>query len=341
MIYSCHYPIIHELTSDSTGILDYTIFLNNEQIYTGNVSGYSSVDGIVEVDLSDVFRVYLQTFYERLSFNGLMTGSVARNDDKATIQTFIVRSDYNNVPTEDESTGGDKAYTVMYDYNKDYIIQYGDTGIRNHPISTLADPRQYIGIVSYNIAGSDTLSYSVNGGSQISYSYNNNLYHHLMFRPNDIGAGDGDTIRLTAGGQSIEYSVKNNCRGRYALYYVNLLGGLDTLLCAGKHIESFGVSRTDAELYDDRRSRMDFQTTRIYQEISNRYQLNTGWLEDDVMDRIDHLIYSPKVWIHDLNKDTVTSCIIDDSSYTVKSFRNDKRLFYTINVTESQKYRVR
>lgn len=352
-IHSCHYPIPHRFRADSSDIVTYDVLLNGEQIYTGNISSYSAVEGIIEIDLSDIYRVYLQPSYETLTFETAMHGSLPVVDNKGTIQTFTVKSDYNIDDNSGEVSGEDKHYTVMYDYNKDYILTYPTAGIRNLPISTIVDPRQYISLVSYNVGAPDKLSYSFRNG-QGGYTFENDQFHYIIFKPEHIGASSGDTITLSSGEESIEYTVKENCRSRYALYYMNLLGGLDTLLCGGKHVESFSVTRTDAEFHDDRSSRMDFQKRRIHQEISNKYKLTTGWLKNDVMHRIgnriyrpdimhriENLIYSPKVWIHDLEKDTVTSCLVDDSNYTVKSFRNDRRLFYSIGVTESQRYMVK
>ncbi len=343
MIYSCHYPITHQLVAEGAEVIDYAVLLNNVKIYEGFVSSYSAVEGLIEIDLSDIFRVYLQTYYEQLSFSGLMTGSVPTQGTMATLHTFVVQSDYNNKPDEngESTTGADMDYPVMYDYNREYILEYPNSGIRNYPISTVVDPRQYMSVVSYNTDDTDNLYYSVNGSARFNYYYSNNLYHYLLVKPGDIGASGGDTVLMSGGGETLTYQVKENCRNRFALYYVNLLGGLDTLLCAGKHVESFGVSRTDAELYNNRKSRRDFQQVRIYQEIRNNYLLHTDWLQEELADRIDHLIYSPKVWIHDLEKDLVTSCLIEDSSYTVKSFKNDRLVYYAINVTESQNYIVR
>lgn len=216
----------------------------------------------------------------------------------------------NSVKSFTINPGG--AFTVCYGYNTDYILDIPAGTNLNHPATGYVDPRQLI--------GTSTMS---NSGISVAHS-----------RPT---GSVGTTIII--GGN--EFTIVPECRNRYALYYVNKDGGIDYLLVHGKTTDRWDTTRIDARLYNDRTNRRTFENTRIYQDVTKSYTLNTSYINDDQAANIDHLIYSPKVWIHDLDNNTITACLIEDSAYTIKSFRNDTLVAYDINVSESQLYRRR
>lgn len=200
-------------------------------------------------------------------------------------------------------------YDVCYNYNTDYIfeIDYGTN--LNTPITELVDPRQYLG-TSILTSGGITVSHSRAGGAA-GAQIQKGLHKYVVVAP---------------------------CNNHYALYYVNKNGGIDYLLCAGKATEKTAADRTEHRMYTNMDQRLSFANYRTVQFMSKKYELNTGWISDARAQNIDNLIYSPKVWIHNLNADTITACNVDESSFTVKKHKYDKTVSYTINVTESKKY---
>lgn len=216
----------------------------------------------------------------------------------------------NSVKTFNVSPGG--AFTVAYGYNTDYILEIASGTNINHPTTDYVDPRQLI--------GTSTLTDS---GISVSQS-------------NPSGAVGS---KITVG--EYEFEIVQECKNRYALYYVNKDGGIDYLLCHGRVNDRWSTSRIDARLYNDRTRRETFENTRIYQDVTKQYTLNTGVISDKRANNIDHLIYSPKIWIHDLENNTITACLVDDQNYSVKTFRNDTLVSYEINISESQYYRRR
>lgn len=289
MALSCNYPIIQGITLGTSGYQDFTISTDGRTIYSGRVYGKGN-ESTVDIDISSICREYLDPKYEQLNLGGALSVTVPDS-----VKTFVV------------SPGG--SFTVMYDYNTDYVTDIPTGTNLNAYIGSDIDKRMMIGT-------------SVLGASGIT-----------LTQAATTGAV-GSTV--TVGGH--RFKVLEDCRSRFALYYVNKFGGLDYLLTSGKrYVESWNPQRTDAKLYDNRGDRMDFQQTRVYQEIDHQFRLNTYWIEDEFADRIDHLIYSPKVWIHDLDKNTVTSCLITDAGYNAKNQRQDNLISYRINVKESQK----
>lgn len=337
MVYNCGYPVNHTFLTNGVGSISYDILIGTQIVYSGEILPFDPTATTVTIDISAVCRAYLETFYEDINFAGITSALVPVHGLKSTVITFLVSS-VNNTAGDDVTQ---VPYTVIYDYNTDYIITRDDVGNRNNPLLLEADPRQYLFIGGYAATGSTSYSWAKNSGAGTTFNSLGTRYQVLAVRLNSEGvnAQEGDTITLAQSGglARFEYKVIKPCRNRFALYYVNKMGGLDSLLCSGRYIKRWNPDRTDVRLYDDRTSRRDFQQTRLYQEIAHRWELNTGWLDDDKAENIDELINTPKCWIHDLEQDTITSCLIVNTGYDATRFNlNDIPAQYTINVEESQ-----
>lgn len=205
------------------------------------------------------------------------------------------------------------SYQAYYNYNTDYIFDVPTGTILNAPIAASVDPRQLIGYSTLTESG-------IVVNQQKPY-------------------GAVGTV-VTYGG--IQYDVISECKDRYALYYVNLNGGIDYLLCNGKVINKWSSNRTTVRFYNDRSDRQSFERQHIYQDVTKSYTINTGWLTEDRAANINHLFMSRKIWIHDLTNDTITACIIESNSIDEQNNRYDNEIInYSFNVSESQLYIAR
>lgn len=330
-MYSCCYPIEHTFTNSNT--IDYRIVVNGVTIYTGELLPYNPAESTLTIDISPICRSYLDTFYENIIVNTLAT-PVPVVDGIATIHTFMVYSSSNPGAGSDETA---VSYQVVYDYNTEYAQPLPDVSYLNDPIDNIIDPRQRVFASAYNVGGAQAYSATLNGAVVASGSLNTQQIHMFPVDLAATAATEGDTLVMSAtGAGDTTYKVTRSCPHRYVVYYVNKYGGLDSLLCTGRHIQGWSPSRVDAKLYDDRLNRRDFQQRRIYQDIDHTFTLNTGLLSNTGAEKIDHLIYSPKVFLHDLEKNTITSCLITDTTYQVKVHRYDRLVQYTFGVKESQ-----
>lgn len=201
------------------------------------------------------------------------------------------------------------SFVVAYNHNTDYVTDVPDGANLNRPIQTYVDPRQ--------VVGTSTMA---SGGITVSHS-------------NPEG-NPGDTIMVG----EIEYTIVPECRNRYALYYMNKEGGLDYLLVHGRAIENYSSDRVDVELYADTSEPLSFSQTRIYEKVNKKYNCYTGTLTDEGAANIDNLIYSPKIFIHDLDTGIVQSCIMETNSISVKYKRWDGLPFLNFQVKESKKF---
>lgn len=361
MVYSCAYPInINFMATDQSGApidytdvkVDYEIWREEQGamwlVHSGTLFGGNTEPPAI--DVSNIVADYLSHAYESSAWGSPMQ-DVPGSGAEATIAKFIVRSVYLDGVVE---------FTAIYNYNTDYLSQYPDAMCLADPISTEVDPRQYLTLSSYNVDGDDTVEITWGAGRHvlkfadhilkfgddvltvgspdIGSSVKSSVYHFIAEKLSDYDVAPGDKIAVSNNGVVLNFNVVTPCHSRFVIYYVNKLGGLDSLLCNGKATESWNPTHENIRVYDNRLDRRDFQAKRVMSEIEKRYELNSPILTDEGAAKIDNLIYSPKVWVHDLDKDTVTACLISDTSYTVKSFRNDRKVQYTINLYESQKY---
>lgn len=331
-MYSCHYPINHTfaVTGSISNPIEYTITYNNATIYNGKVYPKNAIDPVT-IDISNVCREYLETYYENIDLQNVSLVGLPVVDNHTTIGVFTVVS-------EDNTGGSDIPYTVMYNYNSDYISVYPDAMNINDPVYLEVDPRQLIPVCGYNYGGSDSYSYQVNELPAVSSSLSTNVFHVYPVNLDKLGVVAGDKITVTNNGESYTYTVKAPCRNRYAVYYVNKLGGLDTILCNGNVEEGFNNESTSVRLYNDRLNRKDFERQPIHIETEKQYRLYLNGIKDEGSQKIDNFLGSPKIWIHDLEKETITSCYMVDTSKSVLRFRPNKIYNYEFTIKESQKH---
>lgn len=332
MVYSCNYPIWVTFDISDNASVSYNIQVNGNSVYNGTISAFDTSITSVRIDISNICREYLETFYEDIIQNDFSnTVIVPVHGNVGTSINVIV---YGNEPDIPVFSG-----TVVYDYNTDYISELNDVRYLNNPITGFVDVRQKIPVSASSVNSSGNFEYYRNGTLISSPAIPTTTQHTLYWVDVErLGVQVGDTLRFgIAGGEYSEYTVVESCPHRFVLYYVNKAGGLDAILCGGRYIESWNPDRTDVRIYADRGNRTSFGQKRINAEIDHQWQLNTLFIKKENLDKIDELIYSPKVFIHDLDKDTITSCIITDTQYQVKYTPRYDVPFYTINVKESIK----
>lgn len=125
--------------------------------------------------------------------------------------------------------------------------------------------------------------------------------------------------------------------GDIALYYLNRNGGWDSFLCEGvsKKIDDYTrYSITRPRDWDS----MDFGKKTYNNQITTRWEVNSGWVNDSESERLAfHLLSSNQVFLHDLKTGEVVPVVLTDASAEYKTFENNGRklINYTINITNS------
>lgn len=349
MTYSCNYPILHTLVYDPADLspIFYDILIGETLVHSGRVIPYDTSQTSLQVDLSNIFRRYVDVFYEDIDLAERVADiKVYQMPEEGLIgpqRRFTVRSSNN------ENDGADATYDVVYDYNTDYDSELERPRYLNEPIYGFIDPRQFVFVSTSAVDDTEEAQHEAEvfdrNGVRVIRSFSAfNEWESVVSKIDMLQRWEegeiepGYTLRASfdRGGDSV-YTFVAPCPGRYALYYVNKYGGLDSLLMPGRATEGWNPTRTDVRLYNDRLSRRDWEQKRIYSEQDHTFRLNTALLTDEQAKLIDHLVYSPKVWLHDLDNDIVTSVVINTSNVDVKEGRYNMPVVYTIEVKESQK----
>lgn len=355
MAYTCGYPIYHQFTVNNVNnAISYTIELNGTQIYSGKVFGTNTAEN-VQIDISDIAREYLSARWDDLNIqvSDRIVTAFGLAQNRYPFGTFRVISDNNigGVPYVD--------YQICYDYNQEYDLTTEVLDYFDYPVSLFADPRQivFLNVRSLNLGGTGAITqYRININGEIIDNdlINVNAYTAGVFNLLNANVGVTDRVRIISSNANgtlhyTDYTILEQCPNRYAVYYVNLRGGLQSLLCYGKYTESIQSDKFEPRLYADRTDRKRFEKYPVNQFILKRYTLNTGIIYPQKGRRnvnfvsgnpenIIHLITSNKIWIHDLDNNTITACRLLENSYDVKRFRFDRPLNYTFTLEESKQY---
>lgn len=342
-VYSVGYPIYHKFKgTNGAGELykeiTYEIGESINGVFTPFFNGrLVPYEDDVTIDISNVMRDRVNSNYEPLLDANDETASVPYDsiNDTWTIRRFIVRSVWN--------TGiGDAAYDAIYSCNTNFRQPLLDWGFLNDPIDVYVDPRQLLIQTAYNRTGEISYRGMIDNTILGTSSLTSNVVQYNAFDLNSreyINVGGKVTSTTIIGNNTLsyEFNVVEPCDNRFVLYYVNKLGGLDHMVCVGKDVESWTGVRTDVRLYDDRLNMRDWQQKRIWSDIDHLYEMNTGLLPSENARKIDHLIHSPKAFIHDLKTGEIESCLIDTNSISTKTWRYDKLVQFTFHVKTSQK----
>lgn len=324
MALNCGYGIIWDIPNNPDGSTKYEITLEGETIYKGRIYFKNDTDS-ESVDLAPIFREYLDTLYNEIEF-GAGTIELPANGLYSSYHTFTVTPE----------NGASTTFDVVYNYNSNYELESDGNTIMNYPVLLHVDPRQYLFLSGLTGAN---LSYTTSKGGSGSGSPSGTGINLFTIDLKTLNLEVGDTITLSANGNEYEYNILSYCRNRYALYYVNEYGGLDSLLCLPNTVDTYTGDNIEVRLQNDNNYRQDFHQQRLQTLVHKRYNVITGYIDDDGARNIQHLIYSPKVFIHNLDENTITSCIVTNTSITtgLKRF-NGNRFTYSFTVEESQLY---
>lgn len=274
-----------------------------------------------------------------------LVGSLNNNP---AIQTTIIQ-DLVNIPTKQVQDyyidNNPATYTLAYDYNTIYQSQIGDFRINNDPILNEVVRRQLLPISFYDKQCNRSKSISFNNnGQQMASGSSSGRSAHVWSELSLEGLSIGDiitaSVTITDGGEQQtgpSYRVIDDCKVRYVVYYVNKLGGIDTLPIKGNTVESFTNSQFSIDHEYDRGNPEDHQYKVIQNTALRRWQMNTGLLTNREAQKIDHLLLTPKCWVHDLNEEIIYSARIYDTGFSVKKFVDNVQFAnYTFNIEQAQ-----
>ena len=140
---------------------------------------------------------------------------------------------------------------------------------------------------------------------------------------------------------STRYLITRTCY-RYCLYYLNQYGGWDSMLFRGKELQEDGISRLSYKKNYVANS-LDFHKVDYQSTVSERWELNTSFLDDIASSKMINIMASNRLFLHDLETGRIAPVNVTNSTCEHKTYRNQGRKMaaYNVEVSASQpKYRV-
>ena len=134
------------------------------------------------------------------------------------------------------------------------------------------------------------------------------------------------------------YCTRADNGNAYAIYYVNSKGGIDAFLFEGvcSKNNTFDIYKY-TKSYDNQTQ--NFGDTRYANLVKNKYELNTGVLNDGESERFaKEVLGSNQIILQNLSNGTFEPVIITDTNVKYKTYKNEdsKPVEYTLTVESSQ-----
>lgn len=224
---------------------------------------------------------------------------------------------------------GDKLVASLY-YYYDYSFDKDFKLTRNQPILNYFDVRQDIFLSFLNLPGETNTIKISTGNYKIYLKFDTPGIFH-----NKRTYNEGNVI-VDAKGTRTVLTSKNTC-AKYAIYYLNPLGGWDQLLIEGKVVKTIKLENKFYKRNFDNNTN-EFENKHYLKNLTTSYKLTTGYLTDKQAKLMPNLIETTKAYLCELDTKNYIPVLINNNSVDIKTYRNQgRKLFtYTIDVQESQ-----
>ena len=301
--------------SDDDSSIDYSVSVLDDKtntfevVYRGNA--VFTDEGNPEINITEIVRDYVEDNINIYADEG---SKQVANLTKVMLNTY--EAEQNLVAT------------LYYYYDYSFVKDYKFT--RNMPILNYFDTRQDIFLSFLNLSN-ETQSVTVFDSGNIIYIEldKQGLFHYKN------AYLDGN-VTINTPYTTTTLTSKNTC-AKYAIYYLNPLGGWDQLLIEGKVVKTIKFeNKTFKSNFDNNTN--EFQNKHYLKNLTTSYKLTTGHLTDEQAKLMPNLIETTKAYLCELDTKTYIPVLINNNSVDIKTYRNQgRKLFtYTIDVQESQ-----
>ena len=304
---------IPRISDDESNITYSVSVMNNETgeyevVYRGNAV---FTDKDPEINITEIVRDYVE---DNIDIYG----------EAAYTQKMDLTKVMLNTGEEGDNLVASLYYYYDYSFDKDFKLT------RNMPILNYFDVRQNIFLSFLNLSGETNIIRISAGGRLLRLRldtpgiFHNKLAHH-----------EGNII-VNAPDNSTTLTSKNTC-AKYAIYYLNPLGGWDQLLIEGKVVKTIKLENKSYKRNFDNNTN-EFENKHYLKNLTTSYKLTTGYLTDAQAKLMPNLIETTKAYLCELDTNNYIPVLINTTSVDIKTYRNQgRKLFtYTIEVQESQ-----
>ena len=301
-------------TSDDESSITYSVsVMNNETseyevVYRGNAV---FTDKDPEINITEIVRDYVED-------------NIDVSEEAGYTQKIDLTKVMLNTGEEGDNLVASLYYYYDYSFDKDFKLT------RNMPILNYFDVRQNIFLSFLNLSGETNIIRISAGGRLLRLRFDTpGIFHHKLAHY------DGNII-VNAPDKSITLTSKNTC-AKYAIYYLNPLGGWDQLLIEGKVVKTIKLENKSYKRNFDNNTN-EFENKHYLKNLTTSYKLTTGYLTDAQAKLMPNLIETTKAYLCELDTNNYIPVLINTTSVDIKTYRNQgRKLFtYTIEVQESQ-----
>lgn len=304
---------IPRISDDESSITYSVSVMNNktseyEVVYRGNAV---FTDKDPEINITEIVRDYVE---DNITISGEATYTQKIDLTKVML----------NTGEEGDNLVASLYYYYDYSFDKDFKLT------RNMPILNYFDVRQNIFLSFLNLSGETNIIRISAGGRLLRLRLDTPGIFH-----NKLAHYDGNII-VNAPDKSTTLTSKNTC-AKYAIYYLNPLGGWDQLLIEGKVVKTIKLENKSYKRNFDNNTN-EFENKHYLKNLTTSYKLTTGYLTDAQAKLMPNLIETTKAYLFELDTNNYIPVLINTTSVDIKTYRNQgRKLFtYTIEVQESQ-----
>ena len=304
---------IPRISDDESNITYSVSVMNNETgeyevVYRGNAV---FTDKDPEINITEIVRDYVED-------------NIAISGEAGYTQKMDLTKVMLNTGEEDDNLVASLYYYYDYSFDKDFKLT------RNMPILNYFDVRQNIFLSFLNLSGETNIIRISAGGRLLRLRLDTPGIFH-----NKLAHYDGNII-VNAPDKSTTLTSKNTC-AKYAIYYLNPLGGWDQLLIEGKVVKTIKLENKSYKRNFDNNTN-EFENKHYLKNLTTSYKLTTGYLTDAQAKLMPNLIETTKAYLFELDTNNYIPVLINTTSVDIKTYRNQgRKLFtYTIEVQESQ-----
>ena len=301
--------------SDDDSNINYTVSVLDDKtntfdvVYRGNA--VFTDEGNLKINVTEIVRDYVE---DNINIYADAASKQEQNLTKVMLNTY--EAEQNLVAT------------LYYYYDYSFVKDYKFT--RNMPILNYFDTRQDIFLSFLNLSD-EAQSVSVFDSGNIIYIEldKQGLFHYK----NKYLDGN---VTINTPYTTTTLTSKNTC-AKYAIYYLNPLGGWDQLLIEGKVVKNIKFENKTFKINFDNNTN-EFQNKHYLKNLTTSYKLTTGYLTDEQAKLMPNLIETTKAYLCELDTNRYIPVLINNNSVDIKTYRNQgRKLFtYTIDAQESQ-----
>ena len=312
------YFVYNDYYSESTdNSVEYSIKDGDKVIYKGKIYR-NPADQSMTANISRICQDYITDTIEGGEIHGLIEGGdFVEHTNAFKTFTLVIGDDTYAFP-----------FYYNWDYKQDYIDITDDYTMLNEPINghfAAGMPLFFTAFVPADDRMSIPTEEKGQGGDTIEVRTG---YTTFCLNPEDD---------IEVGG--VKYT-KKGCSTK-CLYYLNSHGGFDSFLIEGRIKKTDEYDTKTYEKSYDNNSPCNFAKREYYNQITTKYEISTGWLDDEQADRLcRNLLSSPEVYLYDFTEGVYepTAVIITNTEAEYKKYKDSHEMIkYTLNLEESQK----